>query len=644
MTPPAYFETIRREAAGRWVKLEDDPELAAPWHQIFRQVQSLRHVLSELLQNADDAEATEAWIGIEDDGTFFFEHNGEDFTDEQFRSLCRFGYSNKRNLFTIGFRGIGFKSTFSLGTPVSILTPTLSVAFHTQRFTEPIWVGSDIGSNGRTRITVNIVDEYRRMEIERNFDDWLQSPLSLLFFRHIRCIHLSDKELRWQNQGDGPVANSKWVEFAGNESEPFLHVRSVAEPFPSAALEEIRKERMASDDGGHEFPPCSVEIALGVEGRLYVVLPTGGDTGLPFCGNAPFILTPDREHIKSPAISDTNRWLLDRMGRLAANTMLDWLANEELPIEERAVAYALMPPTATPGISPDHQHGELARDAFSLHHDAKDLPGGDFETHFSFAQALTESAKLAKHCLLVVSLPASDTTASPHTQSDDLEVGGERGRAALDRLRNAIGRVEASWRPASVDEGFEIVRRRLFEPLLSKEQFVDRDNVARAFFDLYRTQKSEFPTDCASGDYEKRLRAAYPIHPELFNRLYSDWSTLVKFQRTRGVLRLMAAVIHSLWEKGDKSAMILPCHVPIDDPRVQFELTRYLSDNWVPVIEKDVDGPNSLPLQMDGEVPNLGKFSAHRRVARTMLRRNAHHRPRRNASAAGTRQRTALAR
>ena len=51
---------------------------------------------------------------------------------------------------------------------------------------------------------------------------------------------------------------------------------------------------------------------------------------------------------------------------------------------------------------------------------------------------------------------------------------------------------------------------------------------------------------------------------------------------------------------------------------MQFELTRYLSDNWVPVIEKDVDGPSSLPLRMDSEVPNLGKFSACRRVARTI--------------------------
>ena len=38
----------------------------------------------------------------------------------------------------------------------------------------------------------------------------------------------------------------------------------------------------------------------------------------------------------------------------------------------------------------------------------------------------------------------------------------------------------------------------------------------------------------------------------------------------------------------------------------------------MPVIEKDVDGPNSLPLQLDGQVPNLGKFHATRRVARTV--------------------------
>jgi len=251
-------------------------------------------------------------------------------------------------------------------------------------------------------------------------------------------------------------------------------------------------------------------------------------------------------------------------------------------------------------------------------HDQSDLPAGSFETHFTFAQLLTESAKMAGNCLLVISLPASDTTGSPHAVADDVEVGGERGRQALERLRNAVGRVEASWRPASAEEGFEIVRRRLFEPLVEGEQFIARDTVARAFYDLYRTQHQEFPPECRSPDYERRLKAAYPIHPELFDRLYSDWSTLVKFQRTRGVLRLMAAVIHTLWQREDKNPLILPANVAIDDPRVQRELTRYLSDNWVPVIEKDVDGPNALPLRLDGEIPNLGKYAACRRVARTI--------------------------
>jgi predicted AAA+ superfamily ATPase len=255
--------------------------------------------------------------------------------------------------------------------------------------------------------------------------------------------------------------------------------------------------------------------------------------------------------------------------------------------------------------------------ARQLHNDLL-LPAGTFETQFSFAQVLTESAKLAKDCLLVISLPASDTAGSPHTRADDVEVGGHRGREALDRLRNVIGRIESSWRPASAEEGFEIVRRRLFEPLVDREQFVSRDSVARAFYDLYRTQQQEFPSDCYTSEYESRLRAAYPIHPEVFDRLYGDWSTLVKFQRTRGVLRLMAAVIHSLWAKNDRNPLIMPCNIPIDDPAVQSELTRYLSDNWVPVIAKDVDGPHSLPLQFDNNITNLGKYSACRRVARTV--------------------------
>ena len=252
-------------------------------------------------------------------------------------------------------------------------------------------------------------------------------------------------------------------------------------------------------------------------------------------------------------------------------------------------------------------------------HDQNDLPAGSFETQFTFAQTLTESAKAAGNCLLVISLPASDTDGSPHTQADDAEVGGQRGREALQRLRNVIGRVEAPWRPASAEESFGIVRRRLFQSFHDAAQFTARDVVARGFSDLYRAQQQEFPTECREADYERRIKDAYPIHPEVFDRLYSDWSALAKFQRTRGVLRLMAAVIHHQWESGDRSPLILPSNIVIEDARVQSELTRYLDDNWTPIIEKDVDGADSLPLRIDAEQPNLGKLAASRRVARAIF-------------------------
>src|SRR5216683_1519905 len=234
------------------------------------------------------------------------------------------------------------------------------------------------------------------------------------------------------------------------------------------------------------------------------------------------------------------------------------------------------------------------------------LPAGSFDAQFTFAQALAEAARAVPGALVVMSVPASD-----------IEVGGEGGRAALERLANVLGRVQSSWRPASAEEGFEIVRRRLFDEL-SADLAPDRDAVVKAFGNLYRSQKGEFPGSCGEGDYERRMTAAYPIHPELFDRLYGEWSTLDKFQRTRGVLRLMAAVIHELWERNDQSLLILPASVPIDAPAVASELMRYLEDGWAPVIETDVDGPNALPLRIDRENPNLGRYSATRRVARTI--------------------------
>jgi hypothetical protein len=143
--------------------------------------------------------------------------------------------------------------------------------------------------------------------------------------------------------------------------------------------------------------------------------------------------------------------------------------------------------------------------------------------------------------------------------------------------------------------------------------------VIRAFADHYAKHPGEFPSECRDADYLRKMQLAYPVHPEVFERLYQDWSGLVRFQRTRGVLRLMASVIHALWESGDQGLLILPAHVPVGAQKIEGELTRYLPSGWTTVIEKDVDGPDATPRKIDADKPNLGRISATRRVARTLF-------------------------
>ena len=250
-----------------------------------------------------------------------------------------------------------------------------------------------------------------------------------------------------------------------------------------------------------------------------------------------------------------------------------------------------------------------------------DLDAGTFDTQFTFAQTLTEDVKAIPGAMLVVSIPASSDTPSDEELErggSDIEVGGLNGREALTRLQQVIRRTADQWRPATPRESFEIVRRRLFEEPDAGAR-ADIDVVARTFTEFYARHRGEFPTGAAELAYEERIKAAYPIHPELFDRLYEDWSTLQRFQRTRGVLRLLSAVIYELWRAGDAAPLIMPGGVPLDADRVRTELTQYLEDDFKPVLDTDIDGDGSTPAGVDRDRPMLGQRKVTRRIARAIF-------------------------
>ncbi|CEA09674.1 hypothetical protein BN1051_03046 [Arthrobacter saudimassiliensis] len=248
----------------------------------------------------------------------------------------------------------------------------------------------------------------------------------------------------------------------------------------------------------------------------------------------------------------------------------------------------------------------------------KDLPAGSFETQFTFAQSLTEVVKAAPGVMLVVSIPASDNGTGSH--GNDIEIGGANGQAALERLQNVIRRVADQWRPSSKDEAFEIVRRRLFQAP-NAEGLTAIAATARSFVTMYRNNRELFPRDATTPgeEYENRIRASYPLHPELLDRLYEDWSTLERFQRTRGVLKLVSSIVHELWISDDAAPLIMPGYVPLDASTVNTDLTQYLEDQWKPIIDSDIDGPGSTAAEIDKSRPNLQARHVTQRIARAIF-------------------------
>jgi hypothetical protein len=130
------------------------------------------------------------------------------------------------------------------------------------------------------------------------------------------------------------------------------------------------------------------------------------------------------------------------------------------------------------------------------------LPAGTFDAQLSFAQQLTEAVKQVFNALLLISVPQSRN-----------EIGGSDGETACDGLKNVVTRLAYQWRPATGTESFEIVRRRLFEPITTKEGGADRDAVVRAFTDQYAANKADFPAEVRESGYRDLLTSAYQIHP-----------------------------------------------------------------------------------------------------------------------------------
>ena len=244
---------------------------------------------------------------------------------------------------------------------------------------------------------------------------------------------------------------------------------------------------------------------------------------------------------------------------------------------------------------------------------ARQLRGLEYDAFHAFIQSLTEAAAAVRGAVVVGSLPESGA-----------EVGDEQGRDALVRLERIFGRVQSAWTPASGAETFEIVRRRLFQPLDEAGEKA-RDDTIRAFRKLYRDHRADFPPEVREGAYEDEMRRAYPLHPEVLRRFSGDWSVLDKFQRTRGILKIMANAIYALWSGESAAPLITPALLPFRDDKVRTALLEPLDRAFGPILQSEVDGDQSLTTRIESQRPRFARSRAARAAARAVFFATAPH-------------------
>ncbi|MFQ5793930.1 MAG: DUF499 domain-containing protein [Candidatus Bipolaricaulia bacterium] len=172
----------------------------------------------------------------------------------------------------------------------------------------------------------------------------------------------------------------------------------------------------------------------------------------------------------------------------------------------------------------------------------------------------------------------------------------------LNRLERRFGRMSADIKPVADEEIYEVVKRRLFE---TAGDPAEHEKVANAYMKMYQRHGNEVPNEATRGPYKERIMAAYPFHPALIDALYLRWGSHPDFQRTRGVLRMLASIVGDLWQRRHNETqsqpLIQPCHIRWSVDALHAALTRLWGTAYEAVIAADVVGEKANSSVLDSE-------------------------------------------
>lgn len=208
----------------------------------------------------------------------------------------------------------------------------------------------------------------------------------------------------------------------------------------------------------------------------------------------------------------------------------------------------------------------------------------------SFVQQLSGAVAKTPKTMVVSTLPASF-----------IEVGGgELGESILQALETRYFREAVDIKPVQDQEIYQVIRRRLFDSVGSEKEI---ETVVNAYYEMYKEHNRDVPSEATLPEYKRKISEAYPFHPELIEILYHKWGSHSAFQRTRGVLRLLATLIADQWNRKNsttqKCSLIHPCHINWTSDAWSGSLTRLWGNPYQTVVAADVNGESANAVLID---------------------------------------------
>ncbi len=167
------------------------------------------------------------------------------------------------------------------------------------------------------------------------------------------------------------------------------------------------------------------------------------------------------------------------------------------------------------------------------------------------------------------------------------------GQQAVEGVASVVARDATSVVPVQANEISRVLSKRLFNQI---DTSAARET-ASAYMEMYQKNSSLLPDEATREDFGDRMASHYPFHPSFIDFLNNKLATYENFQGTRGVLRILALAVRTLWQKKIQIPMIHTCHLSMRDARTVNEIIgRSGSSDLLAVLNADVGGADTQSL------------------------------------------------